>query len=328
MTKLKLPRRGFLHLAAGAAALPIASRVASAQSYPSRRVHVVAVYAPGGFSDLFARLAAQWLSDRLRQQFVVENRSGGGGNIGTESVVKADPDGYSLLLADISHAFNATLFDNLRFNFIRDIVPIASIFRGASVLLVHPSVPARTVPEVIAYAKANPGKITMGSAGIGSIPHMCGELFNAMTGLNIVQVQYRGAAPALIDMLGGQTQITFATLPSSIQYIQTDKLRPLAVTSTTRLEALPDIPPMADFVPGYEVTSWTGIGAPKGTPAEIVEMLNREINAALAEPGVKARFVELGGKALPGTPGDFARFIADEVEKWGKVIKAAGIKGE
>jgi tripartite-type tricarboxylate transporter receptor subunit TctC len=326
---MKLPhRRQFLHLAAGAAALPGVSRMARAQAYPTRPVHLISPFAPGGINDLFARLMGQWLSERLGQQFIVENRSGAAGNIGTEAVVKAAPDGYTLLLVDISNAFNATLYDNLKFNFIRDIAPVASIFRSASILLVVPSFPAKSVPELISYAKANPGKISMASAGIGSIPHICGELFKTMAGVNMVQVQYRDGGPALIDMLGGQTQVMFATLSSSIQYVRADKLRPLAVTSTTRLEVLPNIPTVADFLPGFELTAWTGIGAPKGTSPEIVDKLNKEINAALAEPRMKARFVELGGMALHGSPGDFAKLIADETEKWGNVIRAANIKAE
>ena len=326
---MKLPhRRQFLHLAAGAAALPGVSRMARAQAYPTRPVHLISPFAPGGINDLFARLMGQWLSERLGQQFIVENRSGAAGNIGTEAVVKAAPDGYTLLLVDISNAFNATLYDNLKFNFNRDIVPVASIFRSASILLVVPSFPAKSVPELISYAKANPGKISMASAGIGSIPHICGELFKTMAGVNMVQVQYRDGGPALIDMLGGQTQVMFATLSSSIQYVRADKLRPLAVTSTTRLEVLPNIPTVADFLPGFELTAWTGIGAPKGTSPEIVDKLNKEINAALAEPRMKARFVELGGMALHGSPGDFAKLIADETEKWGNVIRAANIKAE
>jgi tripartite-type tricarboxylate transporter receptor subunit TctC len=325
---MKLPRRQFLHLAAGAAALPAVSRVARAQAYPTRPVRIVVGYAPGGITDVMARLIGQRLSERLGQQFIVENRPGAGGNIGTESVVKAAPDGYTLLEVDISHAFNATIYDNLKFNFIRDILPIAGIFRGASVLLVHPSFAVKSVPELISYAKANPGKITMATAGVGSIPHMCGELFMATAGVKVTQVHYRGAGPALIDMLGGQTQAIFATLPSSIQYISADKLKPLAVTSSTRLQALPNIPPVADSLPGYEVTSWFGIGAPRGTSPEIVGTLNKEINAALAEPGMMARFAELGGIALPGSSADLAKLIADETDKWGKVIRAAGIKPE
>jgi tripartite-type tricarboxylate transporter receptor subunit TctC len=325
---MKLPRRQFLHLAAGAAVLPAVSRVARAEAYPTRPVYLISPYAPGGINDLFARLIGQSLSERLGQQFVVENRSGAGGNIGTETVIKAMPDGYTLLLVDISNAFNATLYDNLKFNFIRGIAPVAGIFRGASVLLVHPSIPPKSLPELISYAKANSDKITLASAGVGSTPHVCGELFKMMAGVNLVQVQYRGAGPALIDMLGGQTQVMFATLPSSIEYVRAGKLRPLAVTSATRLEVLPDIPAVAEFVPSFEVTSWTGIGAPKGTPAEIIEKLNKEANAALADPKTKGRFAELGGTALPGSPADFGRHIADETDKWAKVIRAAHIKVE
>jgi tripartite-type tricarboxylate transporter receptor subunit TctC len=271
---MKRPRRKFLHLAAGAVVLPAVSRIARAQTYPTRPVHLVSAYAPGGINDLFARLMGQWLSERLGQQFIVENRSGAGGNIGTETVVKAPADGYTLLLVDISNAFNATLYDNLKFNFIRDIAPVASIFRGASVLIAHPSFPANSVPELISHAKSNPGKITMASAGVGSIPHVCGELFKMMAGVDLVQVQYRGAGPALIDMLGGQTQVMFATLPSSIEYIRAAKLRALAVTTTARWDVLPNIPTVADFVPGFEVTAWTGIGVPKGTPVEIPKLRN------------------------------------------------------
>jgi len=325
---VKLPRRQFLYLAAGAAAPPAVLRNARAQAYPTRPVYLISGYAPGGLNDLFARLAGQWLSERLGQQFVVENRSGAGGNIGTETVVKATPDGYTLLLVDISNAFNATLYANLKFNFIRDIAPVAGIFRGASVLLVHPSSPVNSLPELISYARANSGKITMASAGIGSIPHVCGELFKMMTGVNIVQVQYRGGGPALIDMLGGQTQVMFATLPSAIEYVRGGKLRPLAVTSATRIEVLPDIPTVAEFVPGFEVTSWTGVGAPKGTPAEIIDILNKEINAALADPKTTARCAELGGTTLPGSPADFGKLIVDETKKWSKVIGAANIKVE
>jgi tripartite-type tricarboxylate transporter receptor subunit TctC len=326
---MKLPhRRRFLHLAAGAAALPTVLRVARAQAYPARPVHLVSAYAPGGINDLFARLMGQWLSERLGQQFIVENRSGAGGNIGTEAVVRAAPDGYTLLLIDISNAFSPTLYDNLKFNFIRDIAPVAGIFRGANVLIVHPSFPANSVPELISYAKANPKKVTMASAGVGSIPNVCGELFKMMAGVDMVQVQYRGAGPALIDMLGGQTQVMFPTLPSCIEYIRTGKLRALAVSTAARLEALPNVPAVAEFVPGFEVAAWTGIGAPKGTSTEIIDKLNKETNAALADPRIKARFADLGGLALPGSPADFGKLIADETEKWAKVIRSANLKAE
>jgi tripartite-type tricarboxylate transporter receptor subunit TctC len=325
---MKLPRRSFLHLAAGAAALPVLPRIARADAYPTKPVHIISEYAPGGINDLFARLMGQWLSQRLGQQFVVENRSGAGGNIGTEAVVRAAADGYTLLLADISNAFNMALYDNLKFNFIRDIVPVAGIFKGASLLVANPSFAPKSIPELIAFAKASPGKISMASAGIGSIPHVCGELFKTLAGVNIVQVQYRGAGPALVDMLGGQTQIMFATVPSSIEYVKAGRLGALGVTTTSRLEVLPDVPTVAEFVPGFEMTAWTGIGAPRNTPRDIIETLNRETNAALADQAMKARFAELGGVALPGSPADFAAFIAAEAEKWGKVIRAAGIKAE
>jgi tripartite-type tricarboxylate transporter receptor subunit TctC len=323
-----LLRREFLGLAAGAAALPAFARIARAEAYPSRPVHIISEYAPGGINDLFARLSGQWLSQRLGQQFVVENRSGAGGNIGTEAVVKAASDGYTLLLVDISNTFNVTLYDNLSFNFLSDIAPVAGMFQGASVLVAHPSFPARTVPELIDYARSNPGRISMAAAGIGSIPHICGELFKILAAVDIVQVQYRGAGPALVDMLGGQTQVMFATVPSSIEYIKAGRLRALAVTSARRLEVLADLPAVADFVPGYEVTAWTGLGAPRDTPPEIIATLNREINAALADPPVLARFTELGGVALSGSAADFGAFMAAEAEKWGKVIRSAHIKPE
>jgi len=325
---MKLPRRKFLHLAASAAALPILSRIAWADAYPSKPVHIISGYAPGGINDLFARLMGQWLSQRLGQQFIVENRSGAGGNIATEAVVRSAPDGYTLLLADISNTFNPALYDNLKFNFLRDIAPIAGIFKGASLLVANPSFPPKSVPELIAYAKANPGKISMASAGIGSIPHICGELFKTMAGVDIVQVQYRGAGPALVDMLGGQTQIMFATVPSSLGYIKAGKLRALAATTKTRLNVFPDVPTVAEFLPGFEMTAWTGLGAPKDTPRDVIATLNKETNAALADQAMRARFAELGGVALPGSPADFGAFIGTEAEKWGKVIRTAGIKAE
>jgi tripartite-type tricarboxylate transporter receptor subunit TctC len=325
---MKLVRRKFLQLAGGIAALPAAERLACAQSYPSRPVHLISSYAPGGINDLFARLIGQWLSEHLGQQFIVDNRSGAGGNIGTEVVARAAPDGYTLLLVDTSNTFNVTLYEHLNFNFIRDIAPIAGIFRGASVLVRHPSFPASSVPELIAYAKANPGKVSMASAGIGSIPHVAGELFKMLTGVDIVQVQYRGAGPALVDMLGGQTQVMFSTVPSSIEYVRAGKLLPLAVTSANRLDILPNVPAVAEFVPGYEISAWTGLGAPKGTPAGVIDKLNKETNAALTDPKMKARVADLGGVAIPGSPADFANFIASETERWGKVIRAANIKPE
>jgi tripartite-type tricarboxylate transporter receptor subunit TctC len=291
-------------------------------------VRLIVPFAPAGGSDTIARLMGQWLSERLGQPFVIENRPGAGSNIGTEAVVRASPDGYTLLVFASPAAINATLYDNLNFNFIRDIVPVAGIMRVPSAMVVHPSVPAKTVPEFIAYAKANPGKINMGSAGNGSTSHVFGELFKMMTGVNMVHIQYRGNGPALIDLLAGQVQVMFATTVSSIGYIRSGRLRALAVTAATRSEALPDIPTVAEFVPGYESSFWTGVGAPKNTPAEIVDKLNNEINAALADPKFKARLADLGGTALSGSPSDFGKLIADETEKWGKVVKFVGIKAD
>jgi tripartite-type tricarboxylate transporter receptor subunit TctC len=325
---MKSPRRRFLHLAAGAAALPAISRLARAQSYPARPVHIIAGFAAGGGVDITARLIGQWLSERLGQSFVIENRPGAGGNIGTETVVNAPPDGYTLLLATVPNAVNATLYEKLNFSFIRDIAPVAGIIRVPMVILVHPSVPAKTVPEFIAYAKANPGKVNMASAGIGSAPHMAGELFNVMAVVNMVHVPYRGQGPALADLLGGQVQVLFATTPGTTDYVRTGRLRALAVTTGSRAEVLPDLPTVGDSVPGYEASQWYGVGAPKGTPAEIVNKLNKEINAAFAEPRMKARFAEIGGEALAGSPSEFAMFIAEETEKWAKVVKFAGMKPE
>ena len=323
---MKLPRRTFLHLAAGAAALPAVSRVARAQAYPTRPVRLIVPIAPAGAADITARLIGQWLSERLGQQFVIDNRPGGGGNIGTEAVVRAPADGYTLLLVGSFNATNATLYDKLNFNLIRDIAPIAGVFRGALVMLVHPSVPARSVPEFIAYAKANPGKISMASAGIGSTSHLAGELFKAMAGVNLVHVPYRGGGPAVNDLLGGQVQVYFASTPASIEYIKAGRLRALSLTTATRSDALPDIPTVGEFVPGYEATAWYGIGAPRATPAEIVDKLNKEINAALADPRMKARIVDLGGDVLVLSPADFGKLIAEETDKWGKVIRALNIK--
>jgi tripartite-type tricarboxylate transporter receptor subunit TctC len=325
---MKLPRRTFLHLAAGAAALPAISRIAWAQAYPSRPVRIIVGFAPAGGTDIMARLIGQWLSERLGQQFVIENRPGAASNIGTEMVVNAPPDGYTLLVATFVNAVNATLYDKLNFNFIRDIAPIASIARDPFAIEVHPSVPVKTVPEFIAYAKANPGKINMASAGIGSGNHIAGELFKMMTGVKLVHVPYRGAGPALVDLLGGQVQVMFATMSSSIEYVRAGKLRALAVTTTTRSPVLPDIPTVAEFVPGYEFSFWTGIGAPRNTPAEIVDKLNTEINAALADPKLNARLAEWGANALPGSAADFGKLIAEETEKWGKVVKFAGVKAD
>jgi tripartite-type tricarboxylate transporter receptor subunit TctC len=325
---MKLPRRQFLHLAAGAASVPAVSRVAWAQAYPSRPVRLIAPFAPGGSSDIIARLMGQWLSERLGQPFVIENRLGGGGNIGAEAVVRASPDGYTLLMAGGNNAINATLYDKLNFNFIRDIAPVAGIERHPYVMVVNPSVPAKTVPEFIAYAKANPGKISMASAGSGTPSHVSGELFKMMAGVDMVHVPYRSGGPALTDLLGGQVQIMFPTTVSSIDYIKTGRLRALAVTTATRSDALPDIPTVGEFVAGYEASAWLGIGAPKATPVEIVDKLNKEINAALADPKMKAKLADLGGTPLLGSPADFEKLIAEETEKWGKVVKFVGIKAD
>ena len=323
---MKPPRRQLLHLAAGAAALPVVLRFAWAQAYPTRPVRIVVGFAPGGGTDIMARLIGQWLSERLGQQFVVENRPGAGTNIATEAVVNAAPDGYTLLLACLPNASNATLYENLKFNFIRDITPVAGIDRQPFAIEVNPSVPVKTVPEFITHAKAYPGKINMASGGIGSGNHIFGEMFEMMTGVNLVHVHYRGAGPALVDLLGGQMQVMFASISSSIEYVRAGKLRALAVTTATRSPALPDIPTVADFVPGYEASFWDGIGAPKNTPAEIVDKLNKEINAALADAKMKARIADLGGTVLAGSPADFGKLIAEETERWGKVVRAANIK--
>jgi tripartite-type tricarboxylate transporter receptor subunit TctC len=323
---MKLPRRRFLHLAAGAAALPAVARVARAQTYPTRPVRLIVGFPAASASDIVARLMGQWLSERLGQQFVVENRPGAATNIATEVIVRAPPDGYSLLFATSENAINATLYDNLNFNFIRDIAPVASIIRVPYVMEVNPSVPAKTVPEFIAYAKANPGELNMASNGNGSGPHMAGELFKMMANVDLVHVPYRGNYYP--DLLGGQVQVLFGPVPSSIGYIQAGKLRALAATTATRLEVLPDVPTVGEFVPGYEASGWQGIGAPKNTPAEIIGRLNEEINAALADPKMKGRLADLGSLPIPVTPADFSKFIVEETEKWGKVIRAANIKPE
>ena len=325
---MKLPRREFLKLAGAVAAAPAFPRIASALDYPARPVRIIAGFAAGGGVDITARLIGQWLTERLGQSFVIENRPGAGGNIGTEAVVNAAPDGYTLLLATVPNAVNASLYEKLNFNFIRDIAPVAGIIRVPMVILLNPSVPAKTVPEFIGYAKANPGKVNMASAGNGSAPHMAGELFKMMAGVNLVHVPYRGQGPALTDLLGGQVQVLFATTPGTTDYITTGKLRALAVTSASRAEVLPELPTVGDFVPGYEASQWYGIGAPKNTPAEIVGKLNKEINAAIADPGMKARFAAIGGEPLPGSPAEFGKLIAEETEKWAKVVRAAGIKPE
>jgi tripartite-type tricarboxylate transporter receptor subunit TctC len=325
---MKLPRRQFLHLAAGAAVLPAVSHIARAQSYPTRPVRIMVDVAPGGSSDILARLMGQWLSERLGQPFIIENRPGGGGNIATEAVVRAPADGYTLLLVGPSRAINATLYDKLNFNFIRDIAPVASFLRGPVVLVVNPSVPAKSVPELIAYAKANPGKLNLASAGNGSNPHMSGELFKMMAGVDMVHVPYRSGGAALTALLAGQVQVYFPGTVSSIEYIRAGTLRALAVTTATRSDALPELPTVGEFVPGYEASTWFGLGAPKATPAEIVDKLNKEINAGLVDPKLKARLHDLGGTPLPGSPAEFGNLIADETEKWAKVIKFANIKPE
>jgi tripartite-type tricarboxylate transporter receptor subunit TctC len=317
-----------LHLAAGAAALPVLSRVARAQAYPSRPVRLIVGFAPGGGNDIVARLMGQWLSERLGQQFIIENRPGAGTNIATEAVVNAPPDGYTLLLVGAPNAINATLYDNLNFNFIRDIAPVAGIVRVANVMLVHPSVPANTVPEFIAYAKVNPGKIDMATNGNGSGSQMSGELFKMMTGVTMIDVPYRGTAPAITALLGGQVQVSFVSVPGSIGYVTSGKLRALAVTTATRSEALPDIPTVGEFVAGYEASTWYGVGVPKKTAAEVIEKLNKEINAGVADPKLKAQFADIGGTAIGGSPTEFGKLIADETEKWAKVIRTANIKPE
>jgi tripartite-type tricarboxylate transporter receptor subunit TctC len=323
---MKLPRRNFLRLAAGAAALPAFAHVAVAQAYPSRPVRILVGYSAGSASDIVARLIAQWLSERLGQQFVVENRAGAGGNIAAEAVVRAPADGYTLLLCGTPNATNAALYDKLNFNFIRDIAPVAGIEREPHVMVVNPLVPAKTVPEFIAYAKANPGKLTMASGGTGTPSHVFGELFKMMAGVDMVHVPYRSAGLALTDLLGGQGQIIFPTTVASIEYIRAGRLRALAVTAATRSEALPQIPTVSEFVPGFEATGWYGVGAPKNTPPEIIDRLNKEINAGLADPKIKARLADLGGDVLALSPADFGKLIADETEKWREVIRAANIK--
>ena len=323
---MKLPRRNFLHLATGAAALPAVSRIARAQAYPSRPVRVLVGLAAGSSSDLLARLIGQWLSERLGQSFVIENRPGGGTNIATEAVVRAAPDGYTLLAISPGNAINATLYDKLNFVFLRDITPVASIMRTPNVMLVNPKVPARSVPEFIAYAKANAGKISFASAGTGTSSHMAVEQFKMMAGVDMVHVPYRGGGPALTDLLGGQVQLMFPGTTAAIEYIRAGTLRALAVTTATRSDILPDVPTLGEFVPGYEASLLDGLGAPKNTPAEIVGRLNQEINAALADPKLKGRLAELGGLTLPGSPADFGKLLAEETEKWGKVVKFSGAK--
>lgn len=325
---MKLQRRRFLNLAAGAAAFPAASRMARAQSYPSRPVRIIAGFAAGGIVDILARIIGQALSERLGQAFIVENRLGAGSNIATEAVVRASPDGHTLLLISVGNAISPALYDNLNFNFIRDISPVAAIMRVPNVMEVTPSLPVKTVPELIAYAKANPGSISYGSAGVGTSVHVCAELFKQMTGVDMVHVPYRGMPGVLTDLLSGRIQVAFDNVSNSIEHIRTGRLRALAVTTATRWPGLPNVPTVGDSVPGFEASAFFGVGAPKDTPAEIVGLLNKEINAILASPVAAARLSDLGGTMLPGSPADFGRFIADETEKWGKVIRTANIKAE
>ncbi len=325
---MKLPRRRFLSLAVGAVAMPAVARVASAQAYPSRPVRIVVGFAAGGSSDIGARLIGQWLQERLGQPFVIENRPGAATNLATETVVHAAPDGYTLLMIGPSSTINATLYDKLNFVFLRDIAPVASTMRQPQIILAHPSLPANTVPEFIAYAKANPGKITMASAGTGSSGHLAGELFKMMAGVNILHVPYRGAGPALTDLLGGQVQTAVIGVSGSVEQIKAGKVRALAVTTTMRATALPDVPTVSEFMPGFEAGDVLGIGAPRGTPPDIVDKLNKEINAGLADPKIKARFADLGGTPLALTPAEYGKLLADETEKWGKVIRSANIKAE
>jgi tripartite-type tricarboxylate transporter receptor subunit TctC len=327
-TPMKLPRRQFLHLAAGAAALPAGSRIARAQTYPARPVRIIVPYAPAGGTDILSRIVAQWLSERLGQQFIIENRPGANSNIGTEAVVRAQPDGYTLLAIDSAPAINARLYDKLNFDFIRDTVPVAGLARQPNALLVTPSFPAKTVPDFVAYVKTNPGKVTFASAGNGNITHLAGEIFQLMTGTNMIHVPYRGSGPALTDLIAGQVQIMFQGLLAAIAYVRAGQLRALAVTSATRLEVLPDVPPLNDFVPGYEADDWKGVVAPRNTPPEIIDKLNQEINAGVANPRIKARLADLGATSLPGSPADFGKLIATETGKWAKVIQAVNIKAE
>ena len=325
---MTLPRRKFLHLAAAAAAVPALPYIARAETYPSRAIHLIIGYLPGGSADMTARLFGQWLSDRLGQQVVVESRAGASTNLATEAVIRAAPDGYTLFLASPANATNASLYDKLNFEFLRDVEPVAGLIRFADVVVVNPSLPVKTIPDLIAYAKANPGALNFASSGVGSTLHVAGELFKMMTGVNIVHVPYRGGAPAMLDLIAGRAQIMFDNVPTSLPYIRDGKIRPLAVASAARVDVLPDLPLVADYVPGYEASAWYGIVGPKGTPAEVVDKLNREINAILGEPDKKKRLAELGASLLPGSPADFGKLLADETEKWGRVIRFAGIKAE
>jgi tripartite-type tricarboxylate transporter receptor subunit TctC len=323
---MKFPRRQFLHLAAGVVALPAVSRIAIAETYPTRPVRLIAAYPPGGGTDIMARLIGQSLSERLGQPFVIENRPGANGNMGTEAVVRAAPDGYTLLLVGIVNAISATSYDKLNFNFIRDITPVAAITGVPNLMVVHPSFFAKTIPEFIAYARANPGKVNMASEGIGGTGQLLGEMFKMMAGINMAHVPYRGVAPALTDLMGAQVQVIFSSMPASIPYVRSGALRALAVTTAKRSEALPEVPTVGEFLPGYEANTWYGVGVPKKTPTEIVEKLNKEINTALADPKLKARFAELGGEPMMMTPAEFEKFVVAETEKWAKVIRAANIK--
>jgi tripartite-type tricarboxylate transporter receptor subunit TctC len=325
---MKLPRRRFLPLAAGVAAIPVLPRIASAEIYPTRPIHLIVPVPAGGTFDIVARLVAQSVSERIGQQIVIENRGGAGTNIGTAVVAHATPDGYTLLLAGSPGAINATLYTNLDFSFARDIAPVASIERAPLIMAVNPTFPAKTVAEFIAYAKSNPGKINMGSGGVGSTGHVAGELFNLMAGLKIAHVPYRGEAPSVTDLLGGQIQVMFSTPGSVINFVKAGTLRPLGVTSSKRMEVLPDVPAIAETLPDYDAVSWAGIGAPTGTPAEIIDKLNKETNAALADPVLKGKLAEFGAIVMTGSPGDFQKFIATEIEKWGKVVKFANLKPE
>src|SRR5580693_8740943 len=325
---MKSSRRRFLHWAGGMAALPTVSRIARADTYPSHPVRLVVGFAAGSTTDILGRLMAQWFSERLGQQFVIENHPGAGGNVGAEIVVRSPPDGYTLYMVPPAVAANPALYTNLSFDFLKDAAPVAGVVRVPNVVEVNPSVPVNSVPELIAYAKANPGKLSFASAGIGTASHLAGQLFNVMTGANLQHVPYRGDGPAMVDLIGGQVQVGFATMTASIGFIRSGKLRPLAVCTVKRSDALPGVPSVSEFIPGFEASSWFGIAAPKGTPAEIVDALNRETNAGLADPTIKARLDDMGGMALTGSPADYAKLIADETEKWGKVIRTLGIKAE
>ena len=325
---MTLRRRRFLQISAAAAALPALPRLARAETYPSRTVRIIVATSAGGTTDIVARLLGQWLTDKLGQPFVVENRTGGGNNIGTEAAARSPADGYTLFMANTVNAINTTLYKNLNYNFITDLVPVAIVMRSPVIMQVHPSVPAKTVPEFIAYAKANPGKVNMGSGGVGATGHMAGELFQLMSGIKLTHVPYRGESLALTDLLGGQVQVVFATAGSSIQYIKADKLRPLAVTTTERIALLPDLPTLKEYLPGYEASSWNGLTAPKNTPPEIIEKLNREINTAMADPKIKSRIVDMGGPPIIASPAEFGKIIAEDTAKWAKVIQFSGAKAE